>query len=92
MTEPLLALAESSNGIDYAGTTSNGVDYEGGGDVVAILNGDVDGCTTSTTTVEIVAKPRRKKEDIYKTMPPEDLVHIEIGEAVKLVEVSIENS
>ncbi|KAH9535454.1 hypothetical protein CY35_17G054100 [Sphagnum magellanicum] len=91
MTEPLLALAKSSNGIDYAGTTSNGVDDEGGGDVGAILNGDVDGYTTSTTTVEIVAKPGRKKEDIYKTMPPEDLVHIEIGEAVKLVEVSIEN-
>jgi hypothetical protein len=90
MTEPLLALAKSANGIDYAGTTSNGVDDEGGGELGAILNGDVDGCTTSTTTVEIVAKPGRK-EDIYKTVPPEDLVHIEIGEAVKVVEVSIEN-
>jgi hypothetical protein len=67
----------------------------GGSDVgTTSTNGDDDGCTTSTINVEKVAKSARDKgdkEDIWKTMPPEDLVRSDIGEAVKLLEVLIDN-
>jgi hypothetical protein len=96
---------KSPNGSDDGVTTSNGVGHVGGGgdgggsrtlnggsDVgTTSTNGYDDGCTTSTINVEKMAKSARDKEDIWKTMPPEDLVRSDIGEAVKLLEVLIDN-
>jgi hypothetical protein len=91
----------TSNGVGHVGGGGGGGDGDGsrtlngGSDVgTTSTNGDDDGCTTSTINVEKVAKSARDKgdkEDIWKTMPPEDLVRSDIGEAVKLLEVLIDN-
>jgi hypothetical protein len=39
------------------------------------------------TTIEKVPNPDREKEDIWKTVPLEDLLRSDIGEGVKLLKV-----
>ncbi len=39
------------------------------------------------TTIEKVPKPERDKEDNWKTVPLEDILRRDIGEAVKLLNV-----